>query len=44
MINNLGLYGEELKKNVYSALVRYLEEKEYLRTQPFDETHHKTAT
>ncbi len=44
MINNLGLYGEELKKNVYSTLVRYLEEKEYLRTQPFDKTLHKTAT
>lgn len=34
---------EELRSAVYAALVRYLEEKEYLRLLPFDATFHPTA-
>ena len=34
----------ELKTSVYNALIRYLEENEYIRTLPFDATfNHKTA-
>lgn len=35
---------EELRSAVYAALVRYLEEKEYLRLLPFDATFHPKAT
>lgn len=35
---------EELRSAVYASLVRYLEEKEYLRLLPFDATLHPTAT
>ncbi|GHT24125.1 hypothetical protein AGMMS4957_16660 [Bacteroidia bacterium] len=35
---------EELRNTVYAALIRYLEEKEYLRLLPFDATFHHTAT
>jgi predicted HTH transcriptional regulator len=34
---------EELRSAIYAALVRYLEEKEYLRMLPFDATFHPTA-
>ena len=34
----------DLKSAVYSSLVRYLEEIEYIRTAPFDATLHKEAT
>jgi len=34
----------DLKASVYAALVRYLEEKEYLRMLPFDATLHPSAT
>ena len=34
----------DLKMSVYSTLVRYLEEKEYLRTSPFDATLNAQAT
>ena len=34
---------EELKSSVYAALVRYLEEKEIIRTGPFDATLHAHA-
>ena len=34
----------ELKTAVYVALIRYLEEKEYIRTAPFDATLHARAT
>lgn len=34
---------EELRSAVYAALVRYLEEKEYIRMLPFDATFHHTA-
>lgn len=33
----------ELKASVYTSLVRYLEEKEYIRTSPFDATLNKEA-
>lgn len=33
----------ELKTAVYVSLIRYLEEKEYIRTTPFDATHHTRA-
>ncbi|MDR0834386.1 MAG: DUF4062 domain-containing protein [Candidatus Symbiothrix sp.] len=35
---------EDLKNAVYASLIRYLEEKEYLRLLPFDATFHHTAT
>ena len=35
---------EELRTVVYSSLVRYLEENEYLRMLPWDATLHRTAT
>jgi predicted HTH transcriptional regulator len=35
---------DELRSAVYAALVRYLEEKEYLRLLPFDATFHPKAT
>lgn len=35
---------EELRMAVYASLVRYLEEKEYIRLLPFDATLHPTAT
>jgi hypothetical protein len=35
---------EELKTAVYAALIRYLEEKEIIRTRPFDATFHESAT
>ena len=35
---------EELKSAVYAALVRYLEEKEIIRTGPFDASFHEHAT
>ena len=35
---------DELRVAVYSSLVRFLEEKEYLRLLPFDATLHSTAT
>jgi predicted HTH transcriptional regulator len=35
---------EELRSAIYASLVRYLEEKEYLRLLPFDATFHRTAT
>ena len=35
---------EELRSAVYASLVRYLEEKEYLRLLPFDATLHPTAS
>lgn len=35
---------DELKSAVYASLVRYLEEKEIIRTGPFDATLHRTAT
>ena len=35
---------DELRTAVYTSLVRYLEEKEYLRLLPFDATFHRTAT
>lgn len=35
---------EELKSAVYASLVRYLEEKEIIRTGPFDATFHGKAT
>ena len=35
---------DELKSAVYASLVRYLEEKEIIRTGPFDATLHPTAT
>ena len=35
---------EDLKASVYAALVRYLEEKEYLRLLPFDASYNKEAT
>lgn len=34
----------ELKASVYASLVRYLEEKEIIRTTPFDATFHTSAT
>lgn len=34
----------ELKSAVYASLIRYLEEKEYIRTAPFDATLHPKAT
>ena len=34
----------ELKAGVYASLVRYLEEKEYIRTAPFDATLNRDAT
>lgn len=34
---------EELRSAVYAALIRYLEEKEYIRMLPFDATFHPTA-
>ena len=34
----------ELKASLYSALVRYLEEKEFIRTAPFDATLNRKAT
>lgn len=34
----------ELKSSVYASLVRYLEEKEIIRTVPFDATLHSNAT
>lgn len=34
---------EELRSSVYASLVRYLEEKEYIRMLPFDATFHPTA-
>lgn len=34
----------ELKASVYTSLVRYLEEHEYIRTSPFDATLNKVAT
>ena len=35
---------DDLRTAVYTSLVRYLEEKEYLRLLPFDATFHRTAT
>ena len=35
---------EELRTAVYSSLIRFLEEKEYLRLFPWDATYHRTAT
>jgi predicted HTH transcriptional regulator len=35
---------EDLRNAVYASLIRYLEEKEYLRLMPFDATFHHTAT
>lgn len=35
---------DELKSAVYAALVRYLEEKEIIRSGPFDASLHQTAT
>ena len=35
---------DELKSAVYAALIRYLEEKEIIRTGPFDASLHETAT
>lgn len=35
---------EELKSAVYASLVRYLEEKEIIRTGPFDATFHEKAS
>lgn len=35
---------EELRTAVYASLIRYLEEKEYLRSFPWDATFHPTAT
>ncbi|KAA6320323.1 hypothetical protein EZS27_029892, partial [termite gut metagenome] len=35
---------EELRNAVYASLIRFLEEKEYLRLLPFDATFHHTAT
>ncbi len=35
---------EELRSAVYTSLVRYLEENDYLRFSPFDATLHPTAT
>lgn len=35
---------DELKSAVYASLVRYLEEKEIIRTGPFDATFHEKAT
>ena len=34
----------DLKTSVYAALIRYLEEKEYIRLSPFDATFNSTAT
>lgn len=34
----------DLKASVYTSLIRYLEEKEYIRTGPFDATINKLAT
>lgn len=34
----------ELKASVYTSLVRYLEEREYIRTSPFDATLHRAAS
>jgi predicted HTH transcriptional regulator len=34
---------EELRSAIYAALIRYLEEKEYIRMLPFDATFHPTA-
>jgi hypothetical protein len=34
----------DLKASVYTSLVRYLEEKEFIRTSPFDATLNKVAT
>ncbi|GHV35059.1 hypothetical protein FACS1894178_3820 [Bacteroidia bacterium] len=35
---------EDLRNAVYASLIRYLEEKEYLRLMPFDATFHHAAT
>ena len=35
---------DELRTAVYAALIRFLEEKEYLRLLPWDASYHRTAT
>ena len=35
---------DELRTAVYASLIRFLEEKEYLRLFPWDATYHRTAT
>lgn len=44
MVRNRFNSVEELKASVYAAWVKYLEEKEIIRTIPFDATLHPKAT
>ena len=43
VIRKTFLYPEDLKASVYASLIRYLEEKEYIRTTPFDATFNRFA-
>ncbi len=44
VVRKLFSSSSELKASVYTSLVRYLEENEYIRTSPFDTTLNKMAS